>query len=257
MFKSNYARSRCMKPVRLVSLGITCLLFFTSTDTFAQYLTHRDPQIETLHQKAGNAMQQGNYAIAFCIWQPLATEGDNRAQYNIGWMYHNGYGLSINDEIALYWWLKAASTGSADAHFALGDLYASGQGVEKNMAIALGWYISASLKDHIPARETLMTLLNSDDRLAIKTFQTLLQNNWSIFGDTMEIGVDRANTRRGPATSYQIVATLERGHPVIPIKEKDGWTYIGITGLGKTAWVFSSLIAKPAGIYPVEEASVK
>jgi len=197
-------------------------------------------------------MQQGNYAVAFCIWQPLAAGGDKRAQYNIGWMYHNGYGLSINDENALYWWLKAASTGSADAHFALGDLYANGQGVEKNMAIAVGWYISASLKDHIPARETLMTLLSSDDKLAITTFQILLQDNWSILGDTMEIGVDRANTRRGPGTSFKIVSTLERGHPVIPIKEKDGWTFIGITGMGKTAWVFSPLITKPAGIYPLK-----
>lgn len=252
MFKRIYNHSSCMNFRRQLSVCVACLLIFTFSNSYAQYLKHTDPQIESLHQKAGSAMQQGNYAVAFCIWQPLAVEGDNRAQYNIGWMYHNGYGLSINDEIALYWWLRAASTGSADAHFALGDLYASGQGVEQNMAIALGWYISASLKGHIPARETLMTLLNSDDRLAITTFEILLQKNWSILGDTLEIGVERANTRRGPATSYKIVATLERGHPVIPIKEKDGWTYIGITGLGKTAWIFSPLITKPAGIYPVE-----
>lgn len=236
--------------IKTVLLGI--ILLFLSAPASAQYRNDRAVDFDVLHQKARTAMQQGNYAIAYCIWQPMAVRGDNTAQYNIGWMYHNGYGLSINDEIALYWWLRAASTGSADAHFALGDLYASGQGVQQNMAIALGWYISASLKGHIPARETLMTLLNSDDRLAITTFEILLQKNWSILGDTLEIGVERANTRRGPATSYKIVATLERGHPVIPIKEKDGWTYIGITGLGKTAWIFSPLITKPAGIYPVE-----
>ena len=30
--------------------------------------------------------------------------------------------------------------------------------------------------------------------------------------------------------------------------------YVGITGLGKTAWIFSELISRPAGIYAVEES---
>lgn len=234
------------------SLIVAVLLVLLSSAVQAQFYPDRLKQTEELHQLASSAMQQGNYAVAFCIWQPLAEAGENTAQFNIGWMYHNGYGLRIDDETAFYWWLKAAASGSADAHFALGDLYANGQGVEKNMAIALGWYISASLKDHEPARETLMALLSSRDKLAISTFQLLLQTNWSILGDTMEVSVEKANTRRGPDKSYKVVATLDRGHSVIPLKEKNGWTYIGITGLGKTAWIFNRLISKPAGLYPVE-----
>ena len=235
----------------LNQVGLLLVLVFNSFALSAQMQS--DPaDYQELDQHAREAMRLGNYAVAFCIWQPLAQAGDSEAQFNIGWMYHNGYGLRIDDESALYWWLKAAASGSADAHFALGDLYANGQGVEQNTAIALGWYISASSKGHPQAQETLTNIIAGEDKLAQSTFQLLLKTDWSILGDTMEVSVDKANTRRGPAKTYKIVTTLQRGHTVIPLKQENGWTYIGITGEGKTAWIFSSLISKPAGIYPLD-----
>ncbi len=247
---------------RGLQLWTVTLLLMLTCHAQAQFRDRQYPdqrsqqQIEAMHQQARGAMLEGNYAIAYCIWHPMARRGDNAAQYNIGWMYHNGYGLRIDDEIALYWWLKAAATGSADAHFALGDLYANGQGVEKNMAIALGWYISASLQNHEPARETMMTLLASENPGALEIFNILLKHNWSVLGDTMEIKVAKANTRRGPGKNHAIVTTLDQGHPVIPLKERNGWTYIGITGEGRSAWIFSGLIGYPAS--PVQaEASVE
>ncbi len=237
--------------LRLYSLFVALYGILCIPLAHAQFLPDKT-DAETFHHQASDAMQRGNYAIAYCIWQPMAQKGDNRAQYNLGWMYHNGYGLRIDDEMAFYWWLKAAATGSADAHFALGDLYANGQGVEKNLAIALGWYISAALKNHESARETLLSQLASNDKLAQRTFKSLLQSSWNILGDTMEVSVDKANTRAGPDKSYKIITTLERGHPVIPLKKQKGWTYVGITGLGKNAWIFSRLISKPAGIYPLD-----
>jgi len=239
-------------PGKIVISYFYILLFLLlSNPLHAQFLTDQQ-QTDKLDLKARSAMQQGNYAIAYCIWEPLAQQGNSSAQYNIGWMFHNGYGLRINDDQALYWWLKSAMTGNTNSHYALGDLYSQGLGVEQNIPIALGWYISAALKGHEPAQETLMAFLSSENKLAQNTFQLLLQTDWSILGDTMEVKVDKANTRRGPDKSYKIVATLERGHKVIPLREQNGWTFIGITHSGKTAWIFSSLISKPAGIYPVE-----
>jgi len=195
-------------------------------------------------------MQRGNYAIAYCIWKPMADDGDRNAQYNIGWMYHNGYGLSINDKAAFEWWLKSAASGDANSHYALGDLYFQGQGVEKNMSIALGWYISAALRQHEPARETLLELLAKNDTLAQNTIQQLLQSDWQILGDVLQVNVERANIRRGPDTSHPIVTTLEKGQQVIPLLEQKGWTYIGLIGDGVTAWIHTPLLSKPAGIYP-------
>jgi uncharacterized protein YgiM (DUF1202 family) len=195
-------------------------------------------------------MQQGNYAIAYCLWQPLADANDAQAQFNIGWMYHNGYGLSINDDQTLNWWFKAASNGSIDALTALGDLYTSGQGVEKNTAIALGWYIAAARRGDNIARETLLSFLGNQDPLTLSIFKQILLHDWSILGNTYQVKVDKANTRSGPSKNYPVVTTLEQGHPVIGLQSESNWIYIGITGLGKTAWIYRELLTRPDGIYP-------
>ena len=238
--------------IQAPSAGLICLIFLLNlvpVQLSAEMLNHDPSRLESLHLEASDAMQRGNYAIAYCIWKPLADDGDRNAQYNIGWMYHNGYGLSINDKAAFDWWLKSAASGDANSHFALGDLYFQGQGVEKNMAIALGWYISAALRQHEPARETLLELLAKNDTLAQNTIQQLLQSDWQVLGDVLEVNVERANIRRGPDTSYPIVATLEIGQQVIPLLRQNGWTYIGLIGDGVTAWIHSPLLSKPAGIY--------
>jgi len=199
---------------------------------------------KTLHQRASEQMQQGNYAIAYCIWHPLAEQNDREAQYNIGWMYHNGYGLMIDDESAFFWWIKSAAAGNTDAEYALGDLYRQGQGVEQDLSIALGWYVSAALKGHQAARETLLALLKEDNKSTRKMLKSLLKSNWSIFDNAMQVKVDKANTRSGPGKQFKITTTLQRGHIVIPLHQQDGWTEIGITGMAKTAWIFSRLIEK-------------
>lgn len=199
---------------------------------------------KTLHQRAGEQMQQGNYAIAYCIWQPLAEQNDSEAQYNIGWMFHNGYGLTIDDASAFFWWIKSAAAGNTDAEYALGDLYLQGQGVEQDLSIALGWYVSAALKGHQAARETLLALLAEDNKATRKMLKSLLKSDWSIFDNAMQVKVDKANTRNGPGKQFKIITTLQRGHIVIPLRQQDGWTEIGITGMAETAWIFNRLIEK-------------
>ena len=220
----------------------SALLF--SSPLFARFSDEPDSQtINQQHQRAGEQMREGNYAIAYCIWHPMAEQNDSQAQYNIGWMYHNGYGLTIDDESAFFWWIKAAAAGNTDAEYALGDLYLQGQGVEKDLSIALGWYLSAAQKGHLAARETLQALLLGNDQPAAqKLFIILLDSDWSLLGDAMQINVDRANTRSGPGKQFNIVSTLEHGHRVIPLKQQGDWTQVGITGQGKTAWIFSRLI---------------
>ena len=58
-----------------------------------------------------NAMRAGNFAEAYCVLKPYAESGDAEAQYNIGWMYLNGYGLMMNDSKALEWWRRASDQG--------------------------------------------------------------------------------------------------------------------------------------------------
>ena len=50
---------------------------------------------EVALRDASLAVKKGNYAIAYCIWNSLAESNDAEALYNLGWLYHNGYGLAI------------------------------------------------------------------------------------------------------------------------------------------------------------------
>ncbi|MDH3582187.1 MAG: hypothetical protein OEM91_16380 [Hyphomicrobiales bacterium] len=49
------------------------------------------------------AYQRGHYATALKFWQPLAEQGDARAQKSLGVMYAEGSGVSIDDAEAAKW----------------------------------------------------------------------------------------------------------------------------------------------------------
>jgi TPR repeat protein len=122
-----------------------------------QRLSRSQPLIES-------AIRSGNFAEAYYLWRPLAEAGDASAQYGIGWMYHNGYGLSIDDRKAYEWWSKAAAQNYVEAIFSIGTLYQFGYGVmKKEMHIALGYYLMATVAGHEESRLILKTMLERGD----------------------------------------------------------------------------------------------
>ncbi len=254
------------------------LLNLFHTNSFAQFESPN--RLELTHTKAEKAMSEGNFAIAYCLWSPLANDGDKRSQFNIGWMYHNGYGLTINDDQALSWWLKAAEQGYLDALFALADLYLAGFGVEKDNDIAMGWYIAAAergheaaleiihalsfrtdkrskkyhqklifddwhlklaLKGNIESKKILRSLAVKPDKKSKKYFSYLVKNHWSILGKVIQIKVERANVRGGPGTQYKIISSLKQGDQLLAISKQGNWSQVAIIESGEIVWVFSKL----------------
>ena len=69
-----------------------------------------------------------------------AEQGNADAQYRLGVMYGNGYGVQQNDEESAKWYRKAAEQGHAYAQNDLGFLYQNGFGVERNDAEAFRLY---------------------------------------------------------------------------------------------------------------------
>jgi len=65
--------------------------------------------------KGLDAAKSGDYTTALREWTPLAEQGDASAQYNLGLMYYNGYGVLKNDKTAVKWYTLAAEQGDADA----------------------------------------------------------------------------------------------------------------------------------------------
>ena len=68
------------------------------------------------------AWQQGNYAEAVAMWQPLAEGGDADAQYNLGQAYRIGRGTQPNAVESRKWFELAAKQGQVDAQTSLGLL---------------------------------------------------------------------------------------------------------------------------------------
>ncbi len=267
--------------MKIYTLLIPLLIMFSIQNASASLF---DKNNDDIHLKAENAMAEGNFAIAYCLWESLASKGDSKAQFNIGWMFHNGYGLAINDNSAFSWWLKAAEQGYIEAYYTLADLFLAGFGVDKDKDIAMGWYIAAAELGHKPSLEvihalkshsdklsqkyfkqlifddwflraaqkgdeaslkTLLSLANKKDKASKEYFSQLLKNHAELFPHKMNIKVARANIRRGPGTQFKILLSLKQNDEVIILGNKGKWSQIGLTNSGQVAWIFSGLL-KPS-----------
>jgi V8-like Glu-specific endopeptidase len=86
------------------------------------------------------ATHKGDYAAAHEFLRPLADNGDIRAQFNLGQLYANGWGVRRDYAEAVAWYRKAADQGLATAQYNLGVAYANGDGVLQDDAEAVRWY---------------------------------------------------------------------------------------------------------------------
>ena len=86
------------------------------------------------------AAQNGDWATALKEWKPIAEEGNAAAQFNLGLMYQNGYGVPQDYKESVYWYRLAAEQGDADSQYNLGVMYERGYGVSKDDKEAVNWY---------------------------------------------------------------------------------------------------------------------
>ena len=94
--------------------------------------------------KGLQAAQSGDFKASLFEWTPLAEQGNAMAQFNLGHMYANGYGVRENDKTAVKWFTKAAEQGLAEGQFNLGAMYDFGDGVPENDKTAVTWYTLAA-----------------------------------------------------------------------------------------------------------------
>ncbi len=79
------------------------------------------PSYSADFNKGLTAYNDGDYATALKEWKPLAEEGDATAQYNLGVMYHKGYGVPQDYKEAFRWYRLAAEQGHTKAQYNLGS----------------------------------------------------------------------------------------------------------------------------------------
>jgi TPR repeat protein len=107
------------------------------------------------HEDAAAAYQRGDYAAAFNNFKALADDGDAHAQYMLGLMYHDGQGISPNENAAFGWFRKAAEQGNADAENYIGYMYTNGQGVAEDRVAGFTWLHKAALQGNATAQYRL------------------------------------------------------------------------------------------------------
>jgi len=204
-----------------------------------------NPRTERALKAASNAMRLGNYAEAYCLIKPLAERDHLDAQFNIGWMYHNGYGLAINDVTAAEWWLKAATGGHVGAQTSLGLLYhRGGLGVKKDLPRAIKLLIEAASAGEDEAQLVLRGLLVHEQRTVLEVAPDLLSQRWDILGTPMTVKVDLANVRRGPGKTHPIVIGLKLNDLVVELVSKGNWVQIFIPSKKEIAWIHDSLLRR-------------
>ena len=130
------------------------------------------------------AFERGDYSTALREFKPLSEAGDANAQFHIGVMYLNGFGVEKNDLHANEWFRRAgeqgharsqyilghwysrrpnrdeaesikwfkmvAGQGDADAQYYLAELYSVGE--YKNYAEAFSWYSRAAEQGHVDSQ---------------------------------------------------------------------------------------------------------
>jgi TPR repeat protein len=106
-------------------------------------------------QKGLAAYDMGDYETSFAECMEPAEEGDPAAQFCIGRLYANGFGVIMDDAEALKWYGLAAEQGHAEAQFNLGVMHANGWGVPMNDVEAAKYYRMAAEQGFVQAMTSL------------------------------------------------------------------------------------------------------
>jgi len=108
--------------------------------------------------KAFETINAGNYKEGIILLNPIAKQGNVRAQYNLGVMYRDGYGTAKNCTKAKEWLLKAAKQGHVDAQYNYGQMHHGGECTPYNYKVAKQWYEIAAKSNSPEAIHNLASI---------------------------------------------------------------------------------------------------
>ncbi len=120
------------------------------------------------------AFRNGDYAIAYKEWQPLAEQGNAAAQHNLGTLYNYGLGRDKDLVEAAGWYRRAAQRGNANAQTKIGIFLAQGLGLAQDYAKAAGWFREAAEQHHPEAQYNLGILYATGSGVAQDRVQALM-----------------------------------------------------------------------------------
>lgn len=123
-----------------------------------KYSKQRDAFQQATATDIDAAYNMGDYATALKDLRPLADQGIARAQFLLGNMYKNAWGVPQNNVEAVKWYRLAANQGILLAQSNLGVMYVGGRGVPQNDEEAARWYRLAADQGEAGAQYNLSNM---------------------------------------------------------------------------------------------------
>ena len=158
-----------MQHLRKIFHTILLVLLLLHTGCAGQIVSPR-----ANFSEGSKAYKSRDYVTAVKLWEPLAEQGHVNAQYNLGFMYAKGEGVTQSYENAMKMWRLAAEKGYVSAQYNIGVLYHRGRGVNQDFFRAHMWYVVAATSGHkhamdnrdIVAKNLTPTQVKKSTRLA-------------------------------------------------------------------------------------------
>ena len=100
---------------------------------------------------ANRAWRSGHFDEATRIWQPLADQGEPRAQALMGWSHEVGQGSEQDMGQAIRLYRQSAEAGDAFGQYRLAEVYLRGAGVTRDLREAFHWMELAARNGDVPA----------------------------------------------------------------------------------------------------------
>jgi TPR repeat protein len=122
-----------------------------------------DPSFVRAQYNLGIMYEQGygvkqDFKQAVVLYRKAAEQGYAGAQCALGIMYHQGQGVQQDFKQAVAWYRKAVEQGHAHAQYHLGRMYYNGQGVQQDFKQAVAWYQKAAEQGNAGAQCNLASM---------------------------------------------------------------------------------------------------
>ena len=112
---------------------------------------------EEYFNEAQKIFRNGQKSQAVELYRKAAYKNHSKAQLRLAQCYLNGYGVDINNRVALVWLQKAANSEDSEAEFLLARCYLKGIGVAADKEQAIEWFKRAYIHGDPDARSMLKT----------------------------------------------------------------------------------------------------
>ena len=109
------------------------------------------------------------FGLRLAKHEPLAADGDPKAQVALGRIYEFGPPDLQDYGEAMKWYRKAAGQDYAEAKYRIGQMHRYGRGVTENLNEAISWLRQAAEQGFLEAAYELGTLCDDDDRTGMRS----------------------------------------------------------------------------------------